>query len=177
VWDLCGALRLRLAGAVPGAAHRALAAIGARAASSTLVTLAVDGLLVAAGARGVLELAGSLWRIRCTRCGARAFNREVPLAGVPSCPVCTGLARPDVLWDGEEAPRELLLRCHEALSACDALLVAGAAGAPQPRAAFIGTARRRGALVVEVSRGGTPEPAAEILLTGDPGELLPRLLD
>ena len=53
-----------------------------------------------AGSRRVLELLGNLWQVRCTRCGLRSANRDVPIGDLPSCPVCTALVRPDVLWRG-----------------------------------------------------------------------------
>jgi NAD-dependent deacetylase len=177
VWRRYDAVRALLAEAGPAASHRAIAELERRAHGFTLVTLAVDGLHRLAGSRVVLELFGNLWQVRCTRCGLRSANPAVPAATLPSCPVCTGLARPDVVWRGEHLPQEALTRCFEALSTCEVLLVAGTPASRPPAAAFVEVARRAGAFVVEVvpSPPSRPSPA-DALLLGPLDELLPLLV-
>ncbi|HEY5998896.1 MAG TPA: Sir2 family NAD-dependent protein deacetylase [bacterium] len=175
VWRWYDECRRRLAGVAPGAARRALAEAERRAEAFTLATECVDGLHRRAGSRNVVELRGSVWQTHCTRCGLRSENRDVPIAMPPSCPLCTGLARPGVLWRGEEVPRPLLERCFEALRRCDALVVAGTPGDGQPAVAFIAVARRAGAFVVEVSADPRPGSAADALVIGPPDDVVPDL--
>jgi NAD-dependent SIR2 family protein deacetylase len=59
----------RLRRARPNEAHRALADLEAAGAISAVITQNVDGLHQAAGSRNVLELHGSLARVRCLGCG------------------------------------------------------------------------------------------------------------
>ena len=68
VWRFYNARRAGLHQAKPNPGHYALAALENHFASHcfTLITQNVDGLHVAAGSRRVLELHGSLRRIRCT---------------------------------------------------------------------------------------------------------------
>ena len=47
--------------------------------SVTVVTQNIDGLHQAAGSRRVLELHGSLWKLRCDRCGWRDEDRSAPV--------------------------------------------------------------------------------------------------
>jgi NAD-dependent deacetylase len=177
VWRWYDERRQLLAAVRPGAAHRALAGAERRAETFTLVTECVDGLHRNAGNRNVLELRGSIWQIHCTLCGLRSVNREVPIPMPPSCPICTGLARPGVVWQGEQVPRDLLVRSFEALRRCDVLIVAGSPSRLQPAAAFVAVARRAGAYIVEVAgardESGSP---ADLLLVGDPGEILSSLV-
>lgn len=177
VWRWYDERRRLLSTVTPGPAHRALAAAERAAETLTLVTECVDGLHRDAGSSDVLELRGSIWQIRCTLCGLRAVNREIPIRMPPSCPLCTGLARPGVVWEGEEVPRDLLVRSFEALRKCDLLLVVGSPGRLQPAAAFVAVARKARAFVVEIAAGptgGTSE--ADVLLHGPPEEIVPSLI-
>ncbi|MFI6297143.1 NAD-dependent protein deacetylase [Nonomuraea sp. NPDC050790] len=55
----------------PNPGHRAVARLQELGLVSAIITQNVDGLHQAAGAGGVIELHGSLHRVRCLSCGAR----------------------------------------------------------------------------------------------------------
>jgi len=103
VWRWYDKHREQLVKVKPNAAHRALAALEKRTKNFTLATESIDGLHRLAGSKSVLELRGNIWVVRCTRCGMRSMNREIPIPNPPSCPICTGLVRPDIVWRGERA--------------------------------------------------------------------------
>ncbi len=76
----------RVAGAVSNAAHRALAELEARGWVRGVITQNVDGLHQRAGSRRVVELHGSLSRVRCLGCDtvlSRAALQERLLAANP----------------------------------------------------------------------------------------------
>ncbi len=60
----------RFSAARPNPTHRALAALEASGTVRGVITQNVDGLHQAAGSRRVVELHGSLARVRCLECGA-----------------------------------------------------------------------------------------------------------
>ncbi len=110
VWRFYAARRAAAAGAIPNRAHLALAAAEASLGDRFLLaTQNVDGLHAAAGNRRLVELHGSLWRARCSRCDAAPVaDRSTAIAGaLPACPACVGLPggpalmRPDIVWFGE----------------------------------------------------------------------------
>jgi NAD-dependent SIR2 family protein deacetylase len=59
-----------IARARPNRGHLALAGLERHGAVGAVITQNVDGLHGAAGSERVLELHGSLWRVRCLGCGA-----------------------------------------------------------------------------------------------------------
>lgn len=61
----------------PNAGHRTVAALGRHGLLSGVITQNVDGLHQAAGSEGVVELHGSLDRVRCLACGAFSPRREL----------------------------------------------------------------------------------------------------
>ena len=65
-----------VARAVPNRGHRAVAELEFRGLLAGIITQNVDGLHQAAGARRVVDLHGSLSRVRCLGCGQRT-SREV----------------------------------------------------------------------------------------------------
>lgn len=177
VWRWYDEHRARLTGVLPGAAHRALAALERRAKNFTLATESIDGLHRLAGNKRVLELRGNLWAVRCTRCGMRSVNREIPIPNPPSCPICTGLVRPGILWQGERIPRELLVNCFEALSQCEVFIVAGTSVLNSPASLFAGVARKASAYLVEIApEPPVGEPPVDALLIGPAEEILPLIV-
>jgi NAD-dependent SIR2 family protein deacetylase len=66
-----------IAEARPNPAHRALAALEEAGVVAGVITQNVDGLHHAAGSRRVVELHGSLARVRCLGCGARVERAEL----------------------------------------------------------------------------------------------------
>src|SRR5262245_25951224 len=68
VWEWYDSRRQKVAEVEPNAAHQALARLESRAPEYLLATQNVDGLHSRAGSRKLVELHGSLWRVRCVQC-------------------------------------------------------------------------------------------------------------
>lgn len=66
-----------ITGASPNAGHRAVAELQRRGLVAGIITQNVDGLHQAAGARQVVELHGSLHRVRCLACGRRTSRHAL----------------------------------------------------------------------------------------------------
>ncbi|MFA6318113.1 MAG: Sir2 family NAD-dependent protein deacetylase [Elusimicrobiota bacterium] len=120
------------AGAELNRSHEALARMEEVHPGWKLITQNVDGLHQRAGSRRVLELHGSIWRVRCTECGEEHEDRAVPLPISPSCRGCSGLVRPAVVWFGESLPGAVLDEALAAAQASDLFLVIGTSGAVSP---------------------------------------------
>lgn len=142
--------RAQLAGVVPNAAHRALAALEqALGDDFLLVTQNIDDLHERAGSRRVLHMHGRLDAVRCTECGATSHWTGT-LVDEPPCPYCSQRAlRPDVVWFGE-VPYGLD-EIDLTLRKCGTFVSIGTSGSVYPAAGFAAFARAVGAHTVELN--------------------------
>jgi NAD-dependent protein deacetylase/lipoamidase len=186
VWQFYNGRRANVSSVRPNPGHDALAALERRFTDRfTLVTQNVDGLHQQAGNRNVLELHGSLRRTRCTECGAVRDRALEVLANMPTCELCGGLLRPDIVWFGEMLPTAIWEQAVESVESCDVFLVVGTSAVVHPAAGLIGLAHHRGrylgtssrATVIEVNLDRTvASESADIGLYGPSGQLLPQVL-
>jgi NAD-dependent deacetylase len=158
VWRFYEMRRQAASGARPNPAHLALARLERELGPRfTLATQNVDGLHRQAGSARVLELHGSLWRFRCTRCEHAEENRVVPLPELPPrCPECGEMLRPDIVWFGETLSPGVLDAAVEAAERCALFLAVGTSAVVQPAAGLAGVAAAGGAAVWEVNPEPTP---------------------
>jgi NAD-dependent deacetylase len=176
VWEWYAWRREKVAACHPSAAHRALAALDRRAPEFLLATQNVDGLHARAGSRRMVELHGSLWRVRCTACGHAAERRE-PLPELPPRCECGAFLRPDIVWFGEPLPQPLLEKAFAAAREAEVVLIAGTSSLVYPAAALPEAALWAGAFVIEVNPEPTPLSArASLSLRGRAAEVLPLLV-
>ncbi|MBY0230042.1 MAG: NAD-dependent deacylase [Gemmataceae bacterium] len=177
VWKFYNLRRAALAAVKPNPGHFALADMGRRWGDAlALATQNIDGLHQQAGSEGVLELHGSLARVRCIACPYRAETREA-LPDLPRCPACEKLLRVDVVWFGEMLPHAVLQAAERAAEACDVFLVVGTSAVVFPAAGLAYQAREAGAKVIECNLGATAASGiADARLHGPSGVLLPELV-
>lgn len=177
VWEWYDWRRGLIYKAQPNAGHLALVQLERRVPRFTLITQNVDGLHQRAGSRTVLEVHGSIWQLRCTRCDREWLDATVHLDLTPHCE-CGELARPGVVWFGEGLPQNVWLSAEDATFRCDVFLVIGTSAVVYPAAGLIDLARSAGAKVIEVNTERTAMSAyVDCALTGPAGEILPKLLD
>lgn len=176
VWEWYDWRRSMIAQVKPNPGHRALAALEQHTNAFTLITQNVDGLHQQAGSREVLEIHGSIWRLRCIACDREWMDRTAPLALPPRCE-CGAVARPAVVWFGEALPAGVWNRAEQAVSSCDLLFVIGTSALVYPAAGLVPLARSSGAKIVELNIESTPVSGlVDCTLTGPAGELLPQLI-
>jgi NAD-dependent SIR2 family protein deacetylase len=173
------------AASAPNDGHRALADLETRGVTTGVITQNVDGLHLRAGSRRVVELHGTMRRVRCLHCGQVFDRRDVgrrveadnpwitvpdgvqlgpdgdvlPASSdgfvVPDCSVCGGMLKPDVVFFGEFVPPERFAEAEQLVHGSDALLVAGSSLAVNSGVRLVERARRRRLPIVIVNRGQT----------------------
>jgi NAD-dependent deacetylase len=178
VWEWYAWRREQIAPLRPNPAHQAIAALEREAPDFLLATQNVDGLHRQAGSRSLVELHGTLWRVRCTGCGQVEDDRRVPLPELPPRCACGAGLRPDVVWFGEALPAAPLEQAFAAARDADVVLVVGTSSLVYPAAALPQAARAAGAFVIEVNPEPTPlTPLAQVSLRGRAAEVVPALVE
>lgn len=176
VWEFYNWRRDLVAKCEPNPAHFALAELEKQVPDFLLITQNVDGLHAKAGSRKLLEMHGSLWRVKCTVCThAREDHSELP--DMPECPVCGHLLRPDVVWFGEPLVPGVLKLAIEQISRADVFISVGTSSLVQPAASFYQLAKDHGAVTVEVNLEPTPNTGfMDFALHGKAGDILPDMV-
>jgi NAD-dependent deacetylase len=179
VWRFYNARRANLAKVQPNPGHQALADLEDRLGEDrfTLITQNVDGLHRAAGSKNILELHGSLLRVRCSGCGQIEERGTTPLPDLPRCLKCQELLRPDVVWFHEALPEDIWQKAEEAARMCQCFLLVGTSAIVYPAAGLIYLARDQGAKIIEINIAASEASAeVDIRLRGPSGTILPELI-
>ena len=77
-----------------------------------------------AGSTNVLELHGSIVKIKCTTCD---YNEEIITEFLENPPLCKcgSILRPDVVWFGESLPQDVWQEAIIRANQCDLMIIAG----------------------------------------------------
>jgi NAD-dependent deacetylase len=177
VWEWYNWRREIIAKAAPNAAHHALVRLEAAKPTFTLITQNVDGLHDLAGSARILKVHGDIWRMRCTACGAHWPDRRAALPKLPPHCACGGLARPGVVWFGEELPDGIMQEAEHAAASAQVFLMIGTSAVVYPAAGLVPLAKQRRATVIEINPEQTAFSAMVDFSFQEPAaELLPKLL-
>lgn len=162
VWKWLLELKMLVDDRCPNAGHQAIARLGKICATQqlTIVTQNIDGYHARAGNGEVLELHGTIHRVRCHRhCGFVAlWDRDCvePYA----CPNCGAPVRPDLVMFGEMLDKEVFATAEIRSLGADVFFCVGTSFTVQPAALLPVWAKGAGAVVVEVNPHPTPLSAA-----------------
>ncbi len=170
--------------AEPNSAHRMLAEMESQGRLTGLITQNVDGLHERAGHRDVIDLHGRIDRVICLGCGEVTPRSELHarLAAlnpgyasrisvlapdgdvvlddtsdfvVADCLTCGGHLKPDVVFFGENVPKDRVERSYALVAAAEALVVLGSSLQVMSGLRFVKAARLRDIPIVIVNRGTT----------------------
>jgi len=180
-WRFHEELRTLCLESAPNSGHLALAWIETALCDSVptpVVTQNIDGLHQAAGSREVIELHGSAHRVRCTECAFVSDDLPPRFEELPPYCRCGALLRPDVVWFGEQLPREAMEQAQRRSELAGVMLVIGTSATVEPATSLPVLALQSGAALVEVNPEETALTAvADIALRGLAGEILPELAE
>ena len=158
--------------AKPNAAHLKLAELERAGKLRAVVTQNIDGLHQLAGSQAVYELRGSVHRNYCTKC--RAFYGVDFIQageGVPLCPVCGGVVKPDVVLYEEGLDQDTVEGAVRAIAGADVLIVGGTSLVVYPAAGLINY--YRGNRLVLINRDPTPcDGQADLVIHDSIGKVL-----
>jgi NAD-dependent deacetylase len=174
VWDFHDKRRAVVGACEPNPGHRILAELQAAEPATAIVTQNIDGMHQRAGAKDVIELHGSLWRVRCDREGVVREDLTIPMS--PRRCACGAYLRPDIVWFEDALDERNLVRASELLAKCDLLVSVGTSGVVYPAAQLPRIAMANGAVTVEINLEDTPvSHLYQHRLRGAASELLAEL--
>ncbi len=189
VWRFYSERRRKAKGVHPNPGHAALADAEARMGDRfLLVTQNVDGLHRRAGSVRLVEIHGSLFETRCSRCRREPFPDEREyIDDPPPCRECEsrgrrGLLRPAVVWFGEILDpmhlRRISTFMEEAEGGRFVFLAVGTSGLVYPAAGLVLQARAVGAQAWLVN-AEPPDNAQAFhhFVQGPSGKVLPDLFE
>jgi NAD-dependent protein deacetylases, SIR2 family len=143
-----------------------------------LITQNIDGLHLKAGSRNLIEIHGSIWKVRCASCGEIRLDSSPDMGRSPRCRECGGALRPHVVWFGEALDQDLLQRAVAASRNCNVMLVIGTSAVVQPAASLAFEAKAAGATVAEINLERTSQSDyMDFTLTGKAGQIVPKLIE
>lgn len=158
--------------AKPNPAHIALAKLEEMGKLSAVITQNIDGLHQAAGSKNVFELHGSTLRNYCTGCGAfYDVDFIANSTGVPRCPKCGGIIKPDVVLYEEGLDEEVLSGAVQAIRKADTLIIGGTSLVVYPAAGLIRYFRGRHLVVINMQPTGA-DAQADLCIAKPIGQVL-----
>lgn len=134
---------------LPHTGHLAIAGLQKRHPGVMVVTQNIDGMHQRAGTEKVVELHGSLWRLRCPVHGVTE-----DIAGRYSryrCERCGNWLRPDIVWFGDRLDEAVMNQAILAIRTCDLFISIGTSAVVYPAAGFPKIAKEAGATCIEIN--------------------------
>ena len=153
VWEWYNERRANIFAAKPNPGHRAIAELE-KYVKVVVLTQNIDGLHQKAGSSQVLELHGSIIKIKCSVCD---FKEEITseISKVPPLCRCGNILRPDVVWFGESLPQDVWQKAMVLASQCDLMVIAGTSLVVSPANTLPIYAKQNSALLIEINPENT----------------------
>lgn len=192
--------------AQPNPGHIALAEMESTGHVSGVITQNVDGLHLRAGSSHVIEVHGTMRRVLCLHCGQVFDRRDIAsqieernpwitvpenvrLAPdgdvlpestdgfvVPTCTVCDGMLKPDVVFFGEYVPQDRFKAAESLLRSSNALIVAGSSLVVNSGVRLVERARRRSIPLVIINHEPTRADVwADMTIAAGTSDVIPAL--
>jgi NAD-dependent deacetylase len=179
VWDWYEDRRKKILSVKTHAGHTALVEMEKHFEHFLVATQNVDSLHQLAGSKNVIELHGNIMRSVCSETGKRIDDDWIQ--STPGRPPSSphhprGLARPGVVWFGEQLPADAMNRATASAYECDLCFSIGTSTLVQPAASLPFIALDSGATVIEINPVPTPlSTEAQFSLQTTAAQALPAI--
>lgn len=179
MWQHIGQIEQACRQAKHNAAYAAIAALDDHY-DITVLTQNIDGFHKQAGSKQVIEMHGTIRRIRCIGCDQSSEVRDYSALSLPPyCNECGSLIRPDVVLFGEMLPEVALYRWYRACEVpFDVVFSVGTTSVFPYIAQPVVEAAQQGRLTIEINPATTPVSEwVDYQLPYKAVEVLPALLE
>ena len=153
VWEWYNERRTNIFQAQPNLGHKAIAELE-KYVEVVVLTQNIDGLHQKSGSTKVLELHGSIVKIKCSVCD---YQEEIltEISGLPPLCNCGNILRPAVVWFGESLPQNVWQNAIKFASQCDLMIIVGTSLAVSPANTLPIYAKQNNATLIEINTEST----------------------
>jgi NAD-dependent deacetylase len=153
VWEWYNERRKNVFQAHVNPGHKAIAELE-KYAQVTILTQNIDGLHQKSGSSEVLELHGSIVKIKCSVCN---YKEEIltEISNLPPLCKCGNILRPDVVWFGEPLPQDVWQNAIDFASQCDLMIIVGTSLVVSPANTLPLYAKQNNATLIEINPENT----------------------
>jgi NAD-dependent deacetylase len=142
--------RLEALKCIPHSGHEIITQIQIKRPNTVVVTQNIDGMHQRAGTAHVVELHGSLWRLRCEAevkvfddlDNGKYHNRKCK---------CGAWFRPDIVWFQDTLNESTVHKATKTISSCDLFISIGTSAVVWPAAGYPKLAKDSGAYCIEIN--------------------------
>ncbi len=142
--------RMEALEATPHNGHQIIKNLENELGQVDIITQNIDGMHQRADSKNVLELHGSLWRMRCDHDNLTINDLENYKYVKRMCK-CGSWLRPDIVWFEDSLDQKIMNRAAAIISDCDLFVSIGTSGLVWPAAGYINLAKNSGALCVDIN--------------------------
>jgi len=175
VWEWYNERRMNIFQAQPNPGHRAIAELE-KYVDVVVLTQNIDGLHQKSGSSNVLELHGSIVKIKCSVCD---YKEEIltEISNLPPLCKCGNMLRPDVVWFGELLPQDVWQDAMNFASKCDLMIIAGTSLVVSPANTLPIYAKQNNATLIEINPENTSmSREMNLVIRNTSAESLPELV-
>ena len=160
----------------PHQGHRVIAALEQSHPGVTVVTQNIDGMHQRAGSERVVELHGSLWRLRCPYHG---ISEDIgPKYRRTHCDECGSRLRPDIIWYGDMLNATIVAEADAQIASSDLFISIGTSGVVYPAAGYPLLAHRNGARCICINLEPPSDSSIyDDVVIGEAGSVLSGMFD
>ena len=141
---------------LPHAGHKLISDLEKSHENVWIITQNIDGMHQRAGSKNIVELHGSVWRLRCDHCEVVIDDHNPDHYKNWKCDNDHWL-RPDIIWFNDFLIPAITQKADEIISKSDLFISIGTSGVVWPAAGFPQIAKSNGATLIEIN----PEPSEQ----------------
>ena len=134
----------------PHSGHTIITDVQNDHSDSIVITQNIDGMHQRAKSKNVIELHGSLWRLRCESENLLKEDLDQGKYQTRRCD-CGNWLRPDIIWFQDMLNDNTILEATQAIASCDLFISIGTSAVVWPAAGYPKLAKTSGAFCVEIN--------------------------
>jgi len=142
--------RLEALKCVPHSGHKIITQIQDKKPNTVIITQNIDGMHQRAGTDHVVELHGSLWRLRCETEVQVFDDLNNGKYHSRKCK-CGAWLRPDIIWFQDMLDESTVHKATRIISSCDLFISIGTSAVVWPAAGYPKLAKDKGAFCIEIN--------------------------